>query len=516
MIGNIGIFILFLCPLIFFHELGHFLFAKIFGVRVEVFSIGFGPKLFKFKKGDTEYAFSLIPFGGYVKMYGDDFTKKGEVPEEERKNSFVYKGKWARFWIVFGGPLANFILAYFLFFGLMVGGEKLPEAKFGVFEKDSKFHSLGVNPGDSLRKINGKVVVAVTDLPFAATEYVKTVTISRRGVEKKFAVNMPVKDFIDEFVKSPPVLRKPVIVDSYGKQFAISTKPDQILWEYSLDEMSYSKGLQKYYLFAKKGKDSFAVKSSKTLNFRYSSGQDFFKKLDQLGYRDNGLSIRSVKMKSPADKAGFKSGDIIKSLQGISVYSFSKLRDSLQKTKSDTVAIEIWRNGRATTLNVKPEVQGSGDEEVKLIGVYSDGDLIALKLINTKPQGFFSSLWKSLIKTINMTGKMLTGFQKLITGQVSLKNIGGPIAIGKVASDSFKTSISYFLQIMAIISINLGLINLFPIPVLDGGHIMFILLELINRGPLSRRKMEIAQQLGLSLLLILMFITIFNDVSRLF
>ena len=104
----------------------------------------------------------------------------------------------------------------------------------------------------------------------------------------------------------------------------------------------------------------------------------------------------------------------------------------------------------------------------------------------------------------------------LLTNEVSLKNIGGPIAIGKVATDSFNTSLSYFFQIMALISVNLGIINLFPIPVLDGGHIMFILLEIINRGPLSRKKMELAQQFGLSLLLLLTFAALVNDFSRLF
>ena len=120
MLEKIVIFILFLGPLVFFHELGHFLFARLFGVRVEVFSIGFGPKLFRWKKGDTEYAISLIPLGGYVKMFGDDPFNKDGISEEEKKFSFIHKKKWQRFWIVFGGPLANFILAFFIFFALFL------------------------------------------------------------------------------------------------------------------------------------------------------------------------------------------------------------------------------------------------------------------------------------------------------------------------------------------------------------------------------------------------------------
>ena len=115
---KVVIFVLFLGPLIFFHELGHFFFARLFGVRVEVFSLGFGPKLFKFQRKDTEFALSLIPLGGYVKMFGDDPFNKEGIPEDQRAFSFNHKGKWARFWIVLGGPLANFLLAFFIFFFL--------------------------------------------------------------------------------------------------------------------------------------------------------------------------------------------------------------------------------------------------------------------------------------------------------------------------------------------------------------------------------------------------------------
>ena len=126
------------------------------------------------------------------------------------------------------------------------------------------------------------------------------------------------------------------------------------------------------------------------------------------------------------------------------------------------------------------------------------------------------SLGLAVSRTWDVTVKTIEGFKKLFMGQVSLKTIGGPIAIGKVATDSFNTSLSYFFQLMALISINLGIINLLPIPVLDGGHILFIFLEIFNRGPLSRKKMEIAQQVGLSFLLVLMVGAIFNDIMRFF
>src|SRR5690606_39962970 len=128
---------------IFFHELGHFFFDRLFGVRVEVFSIGFGPKILKFVKNGTQYAVSLIPLGGYVKMFGDDPFSEVELTPEEKKVAFNHKSKWARFWIVFGGPLPNLILAYFLYVGLLAGGEKVPESRVGVVTEQSVLCGTG-------------------------------------------------------------------------------------------------------------------------------------------------------------------------------------------------------------------------------------------------------------------------------------------------------------------------------------------------------------------------------------
>lgn len=150
------------------------------------------------------------------------------------------------------------------------------------------------------------------------------------------------------------------------------------------------------------------------------------------------------------------------------------------------------------------------------MGVYSYFEPQSIQFIKTKSKGILGSAYYGVIRTWDSLKKMVDGLFKLITNQVPLKSVGGVLTIGKVANDSFKISFSYFLQLMALISINLGVINLFPMLPLDGGHIMFIALELINGGPVSRRKMEIAQQIGLSILLMLMVGSIFNDVSRFF
>ncbi len=521
-IEKFGIFILFLGPLVFFHELGHFLFARLFGVRVETFSIGFGPKILKFKKGDTEYAISLIPLGGYVKMFGDDPLNKDSIPEEERPFSFTFKGKWARFWIVMGGPLANFIMAYVIFMTLLTMGERLPELKLGVIPQVSTFYDLGLRSGDVIKKVNSSEVYNPTDILLEGEDLIKTMVVGRVEKDITLTLNLTGEKFFEEFVKYPPTLRQPILVDSQGQTYGISRVAGKINWSTSYDQLRQTwDNEQPLYLYPltideKSPNNPFIADydKEKTLSLKA------YKNLD-IALRDNGfktidLMVKSINMKSPADLAGIKAGDILFSLEGKEVHSFEDLRGNLQKSKSEKVAISLWRKGIVKNFEIQPEILNQNGEAVKLIGVYSGGVFQPLKFIETKPKGFFEASIMAFGRTWNTIVKTIDGFKKLITAEVSFKTIGGPLAIGKVASDSFNTSLSYFFQLMALISVNLGVINLFPIPVLDGGHIMFIFLEILNRGPVSRRKMEIAQQVGLSLLLMLMVGAIFNDFSRFF
>src|SRR5690606_3251691 len=189
MLEKILIFVIFLGPLIFFHELGHFFFARLFGVRVEVFSIGFGPKILKYFHKGTEYAISIIPLGGYVKMFGDDPFAETPLTEEEKKVAFNHKSKFARFWIVFGGPLANLILAYFLYVGLLAGGEKVPETKVGVVTEKSVLYEKGLKTGDVLVGINNDKVTSFDDLNISGST-VEKITVRRNEAEVNLPINM--------------------------------------------------------------------------------------------------------------------------------------------------------------------------------------------------------------------------------------------------------------------------------------------------------------------------------------
>ena len=525
MAQKILIFILFLGPLVFFHELGHYLFARLFGVRVEVFSIGFGPKILKFKKGFTQYAVSLIPLGGYVKMFGDDPFNSDSVAEEDKKYSYVHKSKWARFWIVFGGPLANFILAYVIYVALFMSGEKVPEIKLGAVSVESQLHKYGFRTGDSIKKVNGQVVAAPTDIALNTENTLKSFEVGRLGKNVRIDIpsefSLKPEIFFEEMAKSPAVLIMPVLKSKSGDFYLLSDSKSEAKVEYSLEELSMKEG-KEYYLYkliSDELKDEKPVVdlSVEPKPFMIDEEKGFYKTLVTNDLYPVDIVVGGVTMGSPAANSGLQKGDIIKSIEGKELMTFNELKEAVSKYDGKALDVVIIKNGEEKLLKLSPEVKENNGEKQKLIGVYAYREFyMRPKFVEIPSLGIISAFTQSFGRTGDAILKTFEGFKKLITAETSFKNIGGPLSIGKVASDSLSISASYFFQLMALISINLGVINLFPIPVLDGGHIVFIILEAINGGPLSRRKLEVAQQFGFSLLLLLMVGALFNDFTRFF
>lgn len=516
MLEKILIFVIFLGPLIFFHELGHFFFARFFGVRVEVFSIGFGPKIFKYVRNGTEYALSIIPLGGYVKMFGDDPFSETPLSDEEKKVAFNYKTKWARFWIVFGGPLANLLLAYFLYVGLLAGGEKVPETKVGVVKEESVLYKKGLKTGDVLVGINDEKIMSFDDLNIKGS-IVEKVTVNRGATRVDIPIDMELEPFINEFVGIVSLVRKPVLINLKGEKFVatLAQKPAEL--SVSIEEMTtnFQGKAFIYKAIGKEGETTFDPASEMELSV--PAGTNFSEALLNSGYYPVDLAVKNVVMSSPADKSGIKKGDILTVVNGVNLKSFEDLRQTLQKVEDGKgVEVSFISSGVVQTKTLVPDVKEIDKKKTKIIGIESGVEFIQPKLVVAKAEnigeaivGAFSRTWDGIVKTFS-------GYKKLITREVSLNNIGGPLAIGKVASDSLNISLSMFFRLMAIISINLGVINLFPIPVLDGGHIMFLIFEAFNGGPLSRRKLEIAQRFGISVLFFLIFVALFNDITRLF
>lgn len=511
------IFIIFLGPLIFFHELGHFFFARLFGVRVEVFSMGFGPKIFKLVRNGTEYAISIIPLGGYVKMFGDDPFSEVPLTEEEKKVAFNHKSKFARFWIVFGGPMANLILAYFLYVGLLAGGEKVPETKVGLVPTTSKFYEVGVRTGDVLVGINDEKIMSFDDFNIKGSK-VEKISVRRGDQVHVYPLDMELEPFINDFVGIVSLVKKPVFINKKGEKFYVSLTPKPENLTASLEEINSSFSGKAYLYNFKEDKGEIKIENATESEITTTiTNENLIDLLLKMEFYPIDLSVRNIVMSSPADKAGIKKDDILVSMDGKPLRNFEELRVNLQALPENKgVSLQYLSKGELITAEVIPEVKEVDKKKTKLIGIESSVEYIQPKLIVAKADSFGEAIVVAFGRTWDGIVKTFSGYKKLITREVSLNNIGGPLAIGKVASDSLNISLSMFFRLMAIISINLGVINLFPIPVLDGGHIMFLVFETINGGPLSRRKLEIAQKFGLSILFFLIFVALFNDFSRLF
>jgi regulator of sigma E protease len=448
-------------------------------------------------------------------MFGDDPLNKEGISPEERQFAFNHKGKWARFWIVFGGPLANFILAFFLFWGLLFFGEKVPEAKLGTISAESKLYALGLRSGDVFKMVNNKNVLGFTDMGIEG-ERLKTVVVSRAGNNIELSLDLSFEDFFENLGSQDGYLRAPVLQDRYGKNYFLSRSATELDRNFSLEEFSES-GLTNLYLIPIEKRAEEYVKLENSLPLDFVIKTNFYEQLNQLALYPMDMIIKRVNSGSPAEKVGIEAGDIVVEIDGLRLKSFEELRKKVQSVpEGSSVNLVILRKELVKTFTLFPESKDDGKVIVKTLGIFSSGEMAQMNYIKSSPKTVWGCFLLAFPRTWDAIVKTAVGFKNLFTGLTSAKNIGGPIAIAKVASDSFNISITFFLGIMALVSVNLGLINLFPIPVLDGGHILFIGIELIMRRPLSRKVMEVAQQGGFSLLMLMIIAAIWNDITRYF
>ena len=346
-------FIIVLGVLIFFHEFGHFLVARFFGVGVEKFSLGFGPRLLGKKIGLTDYRISAIPLGGYVKMVGEE--PDAEIDPEDIPLSFTHKHVAKRMLIVAAGPVFNILLAVIIFFGI--------------------------------------------------------------------------------FLVSGTFILKP--------------------------------------------------------------------------------SVGSVKQGSPAFAAGIEKGDLITAINESAINSWDEMAGIINSSEGQKIKLTVHRGESSRNFFLAPEqvtTQNIFGEDVQryIIGITAAGETYS------KDMNLFQAFSESLIQTYKVTELMVVIIVKLISGDISTDTIGGPIMIAQMAGDSAKAGIGNLIFFIALISVNLAIINLLPIPVLDGGHLLFFSIEAIKGRPVSTKVREIAQQVGLFFLILLMILVFYNDISRIF
>lgn len=541
--------------LIFVHELGHFLVAKYYKVRVEVFSLGFGKKLFSFRRGDTEYCISAIPLGGYVKMFGDD--PSAELSDEDRAGSFLHKPVGQRIAIVLAGPLMNLFFAVVLYAAIALMGEKSLMPVVGDLDPKSPAAAAGFLPGDTITSVdttqiqtwselersiaerggkalrfevlreNGtpqtlEVVASVGPNPNplawnreagqieGLTPYSTSSVIAVRSAESPAGrAGLRTGDQIVK-LNSTPIHRKREMLNVIGSfmsgdRVEIEVKRGllEALEEGSLDDIKYQT-------------TQFTVEIPAS-----ARGQAGLEALQALGLDSPEMYVARVVKDTPAAKAGLQRGDKIVTVNGESVASFAEVQKLIQASKGEApVAFGLLRNGQTTPLEIKPDVKkrmnSRGQEEVRFeIGFMPLIDFEEPKVFEKRTGNPVAALERGIERSWEMSNAVVVGFVRLFQGEVSSKNIGGILSIGAMAKRSWSSGIDQFFLAMAVISINLFVLNLLPVPVLDGGHLIFYSLEAIRGAPLSMKKLELAQKVGAALLVGLMVFALYNDITRL-
>jgi regulator of sigma E protease len=422
--------------IIVIHELGHFFVAKLFGIRVETFSVGFGPRLFGFRRGDTDYRVSALPLGGYVKMSGEN--PGDSITGDPRE--FLSKPKWQRFIVAGAGPLMNLILAVVVLTGLYMYGSEVPEgwddqARIGIVEPGSPADRTGLKVGDLIESLDGK--------------------------EK------PTWQDIEVRVVTKPGKPLPIVVDRGGKRIETTVTPER-------------------------------------------------KSPDDSGYAGMAPLIRTIvgnytRPNSPAEAAGLKPGDEIISVNGINLRTSGRyIQDLLQTIPEKTFPIVVQRDGNLIELQVTPEwQQDDRGARRRMIGIQTPFPTVLIKL------GFSDALRRSVQFNVDNAVLIFQVLGRLFKREASLRSLDGPIGIVRVSGQALERGPSTLINLMALISLNLGLINLLPIPVMDGGVMLMLIVEFLMGRDLSLRLRERIVQVSMVFLLVLMVFVIYNDVLKL-
>jgi regulator of sigma E protease len=429
-------FLFVLGVLVFIHELGHFLLARWNGVRVITFSLGFGPKILKMQRGDTEYCISIIPLGGYVKM-------AGENPEDQPtggNDEFLAKTKWQRFQILIAGPAMNIILAVVLLAVVLMQGADVPAyldqaATVGAVQPGSPAEQAGIQPGDIITQFGSAEISTWEHLEMA--------------------------------VAARPEREVDVVVVRNGREERMKVRPE-------LTEL------------VTRNDNRFEIGTIGVLPDAYPSVTGFV-------------------AGKPAESSGLQVGDEIRSIDGERMAFYSQvLRTLSSKSVDRPIVFTVRRDGVDHDISVTPYREG----DRTLIGMYGKDETVSFTPTPIEAIGM------SVQRNIEMSGLILNTLKDLFTGEASPKQLMGPVGIAQLSGESAQAGWIALLALMASISLNLGLLNLMPIPVLDGGHILIMAIETISRRDFSLAVKEKMLFVGFVLLMTLMVTVIYNDLTR--
>ncbi|RJG21594.1 RIP metalloprotease RseP [Massilia cavernae] len=443
LITTVLAFLLALGPLIIFHELGHYFAARLCGVKVLRFSVGMGKVVWsrRFGRDQTEWAISVLPLGGYVKMLDSRDPDAPSLTPEDEQREFTRQNVWRRIAIVAAGPFANFILAIVLFAGLFMYGIAEPTTRIRPMPETTAAWQAGLRGGDQVTAVNGKAVAGWSDLNW---EIVSS-AIDKRDV------------------------RLEVERQSVG----------------SLDLVLPASSFE--------GMDADA-------DLLGAVGIMVARPLPVLG---------KIMPGGAAERAGLQSGDLVTSVDGKPTSDGIVFIEAVRAAGQRTLDVKVMRGGREVSVKVTPERDAAtGHGRIKAeVALAPDMVKVASGPLDSVSKAMRKT-WETSALTVKMIGKM-------ITGEVSLKNVTGPITIADYAGQTARIGAVSFLIFVASISISLGVMNLLPIPVLDGGLLLYYSLEVLTGRPLPERIGAYAQRLGVAMLVMLMVLAVFNDVARL-
>lgn len=425
LLSNTLAFIFALGVIIFVHEMGHLVVAKLFHMRVPMFSIGFGKRIWGFKIGETEYRVAVLPLGGYVRLGGDDPEEVSDDP-----NDFLNKPRWQRVLVYLAGPASNAVLAIALMIGVFMAGIAVPilpdlPPVVGEVADGSPAAAAGIQPGDRVLDVDGK------------------------PVEHWEAV-----------------------------RFALMTSPDHPV-----------------RLHLKRGEKDYSVSVTPARVPEYEVG-------DAGVYPRVQPRITQVSSGGPAAKAGLKAGDELRSIDGRPIYDPTEFVKHIQAHPDEPVDIEIIRDGASLHLSVTPENQGGSGHIGVAIGFM-------------QRYGFFGAVQESLRYNWQITRQTVAALGKVVSGRLKARSaLSGPIEIAALSGEAARSGFRNLIHLMGLISISIGLLNLFPVPVLDGGQIALLLVESTIRRDLSLKVKERFQQVGFFLIVALMVMVLYFDLVK--
>jgi regulator of sigma E protease len=544
-VGNFWAFILLIGPLIFIHELGHLLAAKLVDVKATRFSIGFGPALLRFRMGETEYCLAPIPLGGYVRLLGQDPSERISPADAERALSA--KPLWARMFVLAAGPAANLllpILLYFLYF-LTLAPTAVPPAVIGTVVDGTAADQAELRQGDRIVAIDGEDVRSWRDMSQriedAPGEELR-LQIERDGERMDRVVTPQTKMRRNALGVSTPVGRLGVLRRFYAPQVGIiddasaayaeglrtgdvitSINGEPVRTIEELERMLEGTGdglVRLTYLRAEPVQGPLG-----TYLFYESAHAQLLPRKGPDGRPSTGLLpgntfVRAVDPGSPADRAGLRPGDRVLEVDGTPFAKWEYLNEVLYARQSKPVELTVQSLGEA-----RPRTVTLAQELRTWVDIYDHtreslwfGAQPYEKWTLAPPEPIRGRFTYALASAVEETGAVIsmiwTTLQQMLTFERGVDELSSVVGLYKVAGTAAEQGPSEFLSLMVLLTINLGFVNLLPIPILDGGHLLFYVIEAVRRRPLGQRAREIASAVGLVVILLLLLIALRNDLVR--